>query len=618
MLTTALSASLQAFYTLYTALLVYLTQRVSLSRRLSQRQMLTTIHDVTGAWGGLGAALDGLWQQTKVVASPFGVLSVTAYLLNISVLHIASSSIIQFQTFNNTITASAPTAIGWPNSSVNYAGFDWVTISSLAPSVGSLSGLGNAGLANGIIYDVLLDNTGIGNITVNATSINADCALVTGLICDGTGPSGQFRTQNNYIFPSTFVPWKDQVLCYNLLTAYNVLNFYVTTAIEGSAALLDRTTIPMNWTYYASPGETSSSISSATVDMFWVTCNISLLRTSAIVDAQSNAFLGGASEAPVSSTWTSASPESMLDLTQEAANETWIWAPFSSAPLIDLDPICSAIEANETIEGYSTYSPPLSGCDYQPNMLDVYLMQLLGMNASQITPLLFNDPASLSNTTPSFTLSVDQMEMAVSRVLAATVWTAGQLGEVGGGFDHSIGSATITRLVLETRLNINWIPLSFALSASIILLVLAIRMTHANSDNPPKASAVNSGGVLELIWLAGRMPAMRDTIGRVDSPNIDDLRAAGRFDVLLADVGEEDSAVKHYGGCESQGPQGVVRPRYTSIPVEDPTTLRQTIIHQLLDDGELALNTVELNIKIALKVQELHRLEALRDQAQRN
>ncbi|KAH7918203.1 hypothetical protein BV22DRAFT_914609 [Leucogyrophana mollusca] len=423
MLTTALSASLQAFYTLYTALLVYLAQRVALSRRLSQRQLLTTIHDVTGAWGGLGAALDGLWQQTKVVASPLGVLSVTAYLLNISVLHIASSSIIQFQTFNNTLTASAPTAVGWPNSSVNYTGFDWATISSLAPSVGNLSGLGHAGLANGIVYDVLLDNTGIGNITVNATSINADCALVTGLIYDPTARPGQFRTQNNYIFPSTFVPWKDQVLCYNVLTAWNVLNFYVTTAIEGSAALPDRTTIPMNWTYYASPGDSPTNVSFATIDMSWVTCNISHLRTSAIVDAQSNTFLSGASEAPVSSTWTSASSESMVDLTQEAANETWIWASFGSAPLIDLDPICSASEAREASEGYNTYSSLLGRCGYQPNMLDVYLMQLLGMNASQVTPSLFNDPAYSSNTTPSFTLSVDQMEMAVSRVLAAMVWT---------------------------------------------------------------------------------------------------------------------------------------------------------------------------------------------------
>ncbi|KAH7918200.1 hypothetical protein BV22DRAFT_1134771 [Leucogyrophana mollusca] len=202
---------------------------------------------------------------------------------------------------------------------------------------------------------------------------------------------------------------------------------------------------------------------------------------------------------------------------------------------------------------------------------------------------------------------------------------AGQLGEVGGGFDHSIGSATITQLVLETRLNINWIPLSFALSASIILLILAIWMTRTDSENQPKANAVTSGGVLELIWLASRMPAMRDAIGRVDSPNINDLRAAGRFDVLLADVGEEDLAAKHYDDYESQGPHGVVRPRYTFIPIEDPTTLRETIIHRLSDDGEPTpeSDSVEIEIRrvyseIALKYQELNRLEALRDQTQRN
>ncbi|KAH7918347.1 hypothetical protein BV22DRAFT_1051794 [Leucogyrophana mollusca] len=635
MLTTALSVSLQAFYTLYTALLVYLTQRVSLSRRLSQRQMLTTIHDVTGAWGGLGAALDGLWQQTKVVASLLGVLSVTTYLLNISVLHIASSSIIQFQTFNNTVTTSAPTAVGWPDPWVNSVAFDWATISSLAPSVGNLSGLGNAGLANGIVYDVLLDNSEIGNVTVNATTINVDCALVAGLVYNFTVSPTQLHTQNGDFGISTFVPWKDQVLCYtDMVTPLGVLNFFVTTAIEGSAALLDRTIIPMNWTYYASPvGEAS-----ATIDMFWVTCNTSLRRTSAIVDAQSNALLSSTSEAPLASTWTSVSPESMFYPTQQATNETWILAPFSFAPPADTSTICSA---GEQSEGYSAAGE----CGYQPSMLDTYLMQLLGMNASQINPLLMLDPEHSSNTTPSFTLSVDQMETALPRVLATTMWTAGQLGEAGGGFDHSIGSATITRLMLETRLNINWIPLSFALSASIILLILAIRMTHADSEHPPKASAVNSGGVLELIWLASRLPAMRDTIGRVGSPNIDDLRAAGRFDVLLADVGEEDLATKHYDDCECncQGPRGVARLRYTSIPIEDPTTLRETITHRLSDDGipfnysavysgydwtftgdltsesdsiELAMKRV--HSEMAVKLQELNRFEALRDQTRRN
>ncbi|KAH7920969.1 hypothetical protein BV22DRAFT_1132665 [Leucogyrophana mollusca] len=593
MLTTALSASLQAFYTIYTALLVYLTQRVSLSGRLSRRQMLTTIHDMTGAWGGLGAALDGLWQQTKVVASPLEVLSITAYLLNISVLHIASSSIIQFQTFNNTVMVSAPTAVGWPDSSVDYNGFDWATISSLAPSVGNLSSLGNAGLANGTVYDVLLDGTGIGNVTVNATSIDADCALAAGMVYDSTEHPPQFFDQNGSAFPLTFIPWKDQVIFnINGMIAENALNFYVTTAIEGSAALLNRTTIPMNWTYYAPP-----NISIATIDMSWIFCNISLIRTSAIVDAESNTFLSSISEPPASSIWIKASLPAFSP--QEAANETWFWAPFSSAPLVGVNPICSASEASEASEDYDSYDVAQpSGCGYQSSTLDAYLMQLLGMNASQIDPLLVGDPQLSSNTTPSFTLSVDQMETALSQVLAATIWTAGQLGTVGGGFDHSVGSATITRLVLETRLNINWIPLLFALSASIILLVLEMRMTRANSENPPKSSAVNSGGVLELIWLASRLPSMRDAIGRVDNPNIDDLRAAGRFDVLLADVGTEDLAAKHNDDCEPQGgSRGVVTPLYTSIPIEDPTPLRETIMDRLLDGGELTLDSVEVNIE---------------------
>ncbi|KAG1836970.1 hypothetical protein DFJ58DRAFT_157585 [Suillus subalutaceus] len=61
-----LSASLQAFYTLYTAVLVFLTQRLAMSRALVHRLKLTTIHDISSAWAGLGSALSNVWKQTCI------------------------------------------------------------------------------------------------------------------------------------------------------------------------------------------------------------------------------------------------------------------------------------------------------------------------------------------------------------------------------------------------------------------------------------------------------------------------------------------------------------------------------------------------------------------------
>ncbi|KAH7908560.1 hypothetical protein BJ138DRAFT_1115739 [Hygrophoropsis aurantiaca] len=568
-LTTTLSASLQAFYTLYTTVLVYMTRRVSLARRLSRRQMLTTVHDVTGAWGGLGAALDGLWQQTKIVASPLGVFSVTVYLLSITILHITSSSILQFQNFNNTVTTSVSTAVGWPDSPTDYSAFDWSTIASLTPSAGNLTALGNAGLTNSTVYDVLLDSTGIGNTTVNATSVIANCALVSGVTYESVdlnpllhylvAMDGSITTQRPYI------PWKDQVLQFNVLsleTTQDIVTFVVTTAIDGSSALIDSTTIHLNWTYANMNLSAqvmnipSTNLSTAVINTSFVACNISFEQTSAIVDVQSNKLLSVVSR-PMSSAWTTV-PPSVMNVPDPQA--PWAAYLFGSALAMEPNDIC-------------TMNNTSSQKCYSANNLDMYLMQLIGMNASQINPLIlaFNDPSYSGDTTPSFTLSADQMETALSRLLAASMWTAGQLGEAGGGFDHPTGSALVTQLVLEMRLNINWIPLLFALGASVILLVLAIQMTHIGSEHPHKAHAVNSAGVLELVWLASRSPALRDGVGEVEHPNIDELRAAGMFNVVLADVGGEDTETKT-GACHerSQSMTMMGGPQHTSIAKNDP------------------------------------------------
>ncbi|KAH7919915.1 hypothetical protein BV22DRAFT_839322 [Leucogyrophana mollusca] len=250
-LTGVLSVSLQAFYTLYSALLIYTTQRVSFSRTLFRRQSVASIHDTTGAWVGLGAAFDSLWQQTKIVTSPLKILAVTAYLLCITTLHISSSSVLQFQNFNNTVSASVTTVVGWPHPSVDTFKFDWPTIASIVPSIGQLAGLTSAGLFNNTVYDILGANTGIGNATVNATTVKASCALVTGMVYEEL--PGRLTHQCHGIKCFSFLPhmpWKDQVLFYSSGSYRNILNFLVTTAVDENTAVLDGAAIPLNWTYY--------------------------------------------------------------------------------------------------------------------------------------------------------------------------------------------------------------------------------------------------------------------------------------------------------------------------------------------------------------------------------
>ncbi|KAG2137887.1 uncharacterized protein EDB93DRAFT_1106510 [Suillus bovinus] len=96
-----LSASLQAFYTIYTAVLLFLTQQLAISRTLVCHVKLTAIHDVSGAWAGLGSALSSVWRQTDVPAAWWMTSAVAAYLVSITVLHVTSSTLLQFQPFQH-------------------------------------------------------------------------------------------------------------------------------------------------------------------------------------------------------------------------------------------------------------------------------------------------------------------------------------------------------------------------------------------------------------------------------------------------------------------------------------------------------------------------------------
>ena len=125
--------------------------------------------------------MDSLWQQISVASSPCKVTAVMVYLLSISAIHISASSIMQFENFNNIIETSVSTTVGWPGLSVNLSSMDWATITSLAPFVHEFAGWSTAGLTNGTLYDILLDQSGSGNASVGATTINLSCALVTGM-----------------------------------------------------------------------------------------------------------------------------------------------------------------------------------------------------------------------------------------------------------------------------------------------------------------------------------------------------------------------------------------------------------------------------------------------------
>ena len=199
-LTTILSVGLQAFYVvsllsylffivywywipfkLYTATLVYIVQQLATSKLIAQRHLLTTVHDTANAWTGIGAAVYSLLQQQNPSSSIWVIICVVVYLGCVSVMHIASTTIMEFTAYNSTSTVSAQTLIPWPSNSVISNG-SWIESIQTMPPISLIDGLQTNGLLNNTIYDILTTTQPrFTDATVNATSLQASCGLLSNL-----------------------------------------------------------------------------------------------------------------------------------------------------------------------------------------------------------------------------------------------------------------------------------------------------------------------------------------------------------------------------------------------------------------------------------------------------
>ena len=156
-----------------------MTQRLAVSRTLVRKQSLTRVHDVSQAWTSVGSALFGLWQQARVTASLRMTVAITTYYLCISVLHITSTTVMQFEVFSSSKNNTMQSTLAWPTS-FGTTTYDWAKLSAIVP-LDQLPSLSTKGLVDSTVYDTpLVDSTSV-NATVNATTIHANCGLLSNL-----------------------------------------------------------------------------------------------------------------------------------------------------------------------------------------------------------------------------------------------------------------------------------------------------------------------------------------------------------------------------------------------------------------------------------------------------
>ncbi|KAG2092920.1 uncharacterized protein F5147DRAFT_721711 [Suillus discolor] len=382
-----------AFYTVHIQrlFLLFLTQRLAISRTLVRHAKLTAVHDISGAWAGLGSALTSVWRQTDIPASWWTTSAVAAYLASITVLHVTSSTLLQFQTFNASMTTSVPTTLGWLDDS----SYSYLTRPRTHYHIPTR-------LSNTTLYDTLKTTA----IAVECDSSSCGTAIV---------PFGPVATRIHII------PWMEYEDSYGGVSKLPGVYLMVSTLLGIDPSVQDEVAVNMTW---AIPDIATPYV----IQVYFVYCSLSANTTDGIVNMQTNSLLSPTSISQPSSQW---------EMYQFGwSNTSW------------QTQIGSALATPDSSSGVIFDGTPSQITEL--SVADEYVMSLVGLNLTEEYTQFRDGAPPISN----FTLRPDELEFAVARAAAQLIWLAGQMGTANGGIDPGNGTAYVNEQFIALRLNL--------------------------------------------------------------------------------------------------------------------------------------------------------------------
>lgn len=578
------TTAMQLLGTIFLTILVAITQTLAFRRDIYVRQTLTALHDKSTAWLGLGSASLSLWRQFKLRAAMVGVLYITAYLLGIWMLHITIPAVLDVVPYNATVsTVNQTTLANVTTTAANFASaYDILPVYDQVPMLG---------LQDNMVYDVIPQVAyANGTTAVNASVYDVDCAAFptppgsfnsTGVQSVGFLPETptleiEAYLQNHLSF-SAPLPYSGQAVFTARVneiqsadvrgSAYMPGCCWVPILVLSTVSIVDSAGnqspvpggpwIPINPQFISPYPASIPAVMITAVQA--AMCSVRISNIKLDVSVETRAPVDTTPKPLPHSVWKSWTWPDDLTLTDQL--RTAQYAPYFSPPSAHSSsmPIIDATRGNGT--GYPP-SPPVILEDYQPSLVP----QTDGVQTGRynVVPTAFDvflteDLRVVSENRSSITLA--ELERTLGRALAATFWYGNTVNynkshAVGGlvqpqnsyydipslspnatnttSTDLPRGEATIMVLVQRLRLNLSLVPIIIGLATSAVLLVVCVLAIHvprsARSAFDPRVR-VDSGGLLQFTWLLGHEPHL----AQVDSPEVDNLRAAGMFDVQMID-----------------------------------------------------------------------------------
>ncbi|KAJ7046012.1 hypothetical protein C8F04DRAFT_1024417, partial [Mycena alexandri] len=455
----AVTAATTSFGMGYSALLVFVTQKLSMRRSLTRRQTLTETHDIASAWGGIGAAILSIWQQRKVTSSIAAVLSVFFYLGCILVLHVTTPALFSVETFNATRFIQVGTqglpAYDWPDelshrdSDVDSL-LDHILATLSDYAMGSLEffpcvvdSVVAPGLSGGTLYDApdLGTLSGMGDVTVNATGFNISCGYLDNTLDFAIGPD---TPRGVIVSPLSF--FDESLLVYSTIPITDSNNK------SGPSTQL----VPPS----------SSSVSS----VYWLRCSQTLINQKAVVDVQS---------------------QNVVMLSPNIEKTHSLWAPFSGpydkpvdTPRVFMNSSDGNLFLDIWAKWYSWLGSEDDANDVPYGTADLYLIQKLNLFPIDGGP-------------PRENVTLHELENAFSIIVASMFWTLGHqppaaprsvnLSHANGSLVHYSdsdlispgpfllnGTVDVATRFPQGRLSSSLIAISIGLFASFCLMLLSL------------------------------------------------------------------------------------------------------------------------------------------------
>lgn len=252
-----------------------------------------------------------------------------------------------------------------------------------------------------------------------------------------------------------------------------------------------------------------SAVDQYVVEVYFVQCSLSSITAEVVLDVQTNSLLTPISMSQPSMQW---------EITQ--------WTQWTTSDWQTGIGVALGYSVNS---GYSFFTRTSNSSNI-PSTVDEYIMTSIGLNLSAEYFLFESGGYPLS----TFTLSPDKLEAAIAQVTAQLIWTATQIGTSNGGLQFGNGTAYVNEHIISLRLNINILPLLFAISASVIMITSALCMTRAFDVSSDNQVVIPSTGALQLLWLGCHSAPVSEVLDDVVHPTEDNLRRAGMIDVSFA------------------------------------------------------------------------------------